>query len=869
MTRAQLADEAAEIVRSEGRAVSDVIGDYCVLVMPHAASDTHKSLWDALADLEISDGLMLVGGFNGLGDTAVDQRFYSTLGAFDVPRQLLRNVMDDARAGIKFGDMAVFVPDMNTATRLRSAFRQAGLPVAGQDPHGLSSMSAGKFVLHFVEMILKGMRRDALMDWLTSNTVVSPSSGTQVASTRWDYIAKRARVTTFAADSDWQRRIELYRRSVAYQVSRLARDHDADDDEGRTASLNSLKTELSMVDGLTEFVNALLIEIAQSDRLKSWADHVAWLDGVAKRYLGVSGSRSDQLPGTEQVRGVLDSISELDTIVGDGVAPKIPFARFAETVRSGINSVSGRRRGLGRGILVSQIDAGIGAAYESVHVMELSEMAYQTGGTDHPMLRDRDRAFLNDGSGTLPTIKSRQEAARTLFELAASSSRRCRFYWNRSHVGDTSDSFPSPLYLDRLSDAVGRSVSAEDAMAGEVPEIEVERPMHEVLSMSDLAWEPYGARLIRLNESRDRPEEFSGRSGFQPFSEAYDSYSMRASSAFTGYDGAVGELEEYRSSVTTSASRYETYARCPYSYFLGEVIGVDGQPDVDDEFRLSPIERGQLVHEILDSFVKGREFDPSDDRLFERLCVEAFREFELRSFAPPLRLWELEKRNIVRRLKRWRQFEPEILDAMVGRSEVETQFGYGGGDPVVMPVLLRDGGEVEVAFRGRIDRIAFESDGDAMVVVDYKTGSSAGYQGLNRDAVDHGTRLQLPIYMLAASRMFPEVIPDLVSGFFWFVFESDRGFMLAPKSRMAWRDVEPRLREVVRTITQGIGNGEFPVRPGKMQYQLDNWENCRVCPFDAACDSGREAVWLRKRSSVPLEYVAMVEPDEVGEFGGL
>ena len=88
--------------------------------------------------------------------------------------------------------------------------------------------------------------------------------------------------------------------------------------------------------------------------------------------------------------------------------------------------------------------------------------------------------------------------------------------------------------------------------------------------------------------------------------------------------------------------------------------------------------------------------------------------------------------------------------------------------------------------------------------------------------------------------------------------------MLAPKSRLEWSQVEPRLHEVVRTITQGIRNGEFPVRPGKRQYQLDNWENCRHCAFDAACDSSREAGWIRKRESMPLEYVAMVEPDEVG-----
>ena len=866
-TRAQFADVAAQVVRSGSRDVSDVIGGHCILVMPHSQSDTHIALWDALAELDISDSLMLVGDSVRSGESVRDWRFYSSLGASDSPRQLLRNVMSDARSGVRFGDMAVFVPDLGTSTRLRAAFRQAGVPVAGQDPRGLSSTLVGKFVLHFVESVLKGLRRDALMGWLTSSPVVSPRSGRQVASTRWDYIAKRARVTTFDGDSDWQRRVELYRRSVVYQIRRLERDQDADDDEGRLTSLNSLKTELSLTDELSGFVKSLLNDVAGTGHPKSWRVHVDWLQDVVQRYLVGSGGQAGEFAGMNRVKGVLDSISELDAISGDGGDSKIPFARFAEAVRSGINGVAGPRGGFGRGVLISEIDAGIGAAFESVHVMELSETAYQAGGTDHPMLRDRDRTFLNDGASTLPTIKSRQDAARKSFELAVSSSRRCRFYWNRSHIGDTSDSFPSPLYLERLSRAVGRTVTAEDALSGNVPEIEVERPLHEAVSRSDLVCEPYGARLVSLNEVKDRPGAFAVRDGFGTFSDALRSFSMRSSSGFTQFDGAVGALDAYLSGITTSASRFEAYARCPYSYFLGEVINVEGQPDVDDEFRLSPMERGQLVHEILDSFVKNRtpiEGDPSNDRLFKRLCEGAFSEFESRSFAPPLRLWELEKRNIVRQLQRWRRAESDVLDAWIGRSEVETQFGYGGGDPVVLPIVLRNGEQLDVAFRGRIDRIAFDSEDDALVVMDYKTGSSAGYQGLNKDAVDRGTRLQLPIYMLAARRMFQDVLPDLVSGFFWFVFESDRGSMLAPKSRLEWSQVEPRLHEVVRTITQGIRNGEFPVRPGKRQYQLDNWENCRHCAFDAACDSSREAGWIRKRESMPLEYVAMVEPDEVG-----
>jgi ATP-dependent helicase/DNAse subunit B len=54
--------------------------------------------------------------------------------------------------------------------------------------------------------------------------------------------------------------------------------------------------------------------------------------------------------------------------------------------------------------------------------------------------------------------------------------------------------------------------------------------------------------------------------------------------------------------MTLSASALETYARCPFRYFLNTVLGVMPQEDPELLLTLPPRGRGALVHEILHTF---------------------------------------------------------------------------------------------------------------------------------------------------------------------------------------------------------------------------------------------------------------------------
>lgn len=863
ITRAGLSKSAAAVVREDARLLREVVGARCILILPHSKFDTNIVLWSALSKVPSAVSLELKAGVDTSTAKGGGTSFYSTTGSVESPRQLLRNVLADARDGVRFGDMAVFVPHMGEASRLRDAFREAGVPVAGPDPVGLASTPVGRFVLHLVAAVEKGMSRERVMMWLTSSPVTFPDSGVRVPSTRWDYIARSARIVEFGEDSDWERRFGLYRKSLESRVDRYRADPDGVADLGASSGVAHWEKEIDWLDQLVSFASGLLEDVDIGLIAKSWSNHVEWIRGMLAKYLSSQdGAAAEELAGYSQMDSVLDTVADLDNLGTTETAAKVSFDRFGETVTSAVRGVGGGRHRLGRGVLIAEISAGIGASFERVHVMGLSETAYQLGGTDHPMLRDSDRGLLDPSSETLPTVRARQDAARLGFEIALGSSAVCRLYWNRSNLGDTSDLYPSPWYLERLSGKLGKSVNAESVMSGDIDEIVVEPRLADGLLSGVGAWEPYGARLARLVTPAGSFMGTSSQTDDGALVAASLAHKSRVSHKFTEFDGAVGRLDEVSHGISTSAGRLESYASCPYRYFLSEVLGVEALPDGDDEFVLSAMARGEIAHDILDGYVRRRvssDVTEGSD-LFRQVCDEVFGRFESRDFAPPDMLWDLEQRNLVRRLDRWRRNESEVLGVFTGPSEVEVRFGYGDGMDVSLPVRLKDGSEISLRIRGRIDRLAFDEAGGALAVIDYKTGRGRGYSEVDKDPVDRGTRLQIPLYMGAVRALYPEVAADLLSGFYWFVFESDVKRRLAPREKIEWSRLAGRLSEVLSTILHGIREGDFPANPGGPGFQSSVGENCAYCPYDAACDSGRVQTWQLKRNSVSQSYVSMVEP---------
>jgi RecB family exonuclease len=284
--------------------------------------------------------------------------------------------------------------------------------------------------------------------------------------------------------------------------------------------------------------------------------------------------------------------------------------------------------------------------------------------------------------------------------------------------------------------------------------------------------------------------------------------------------------------------------------------------DPEDALVISPLDRGLLVHKILELFMKqvpkrAQPEDPwsTDERA---LLLETARqqcdEVESAGIVGRPVLWKTERAKIFRDLERFLDADTELRQHFrVVPHETEFAFGLPGSDVPAIEYSL-DPDDVVIRFRGKIDRIDRGPEGQ-LLVLDYKTGSTWGYGDLDRDPVKRGELLQLPVYALAARQRYLE---HAIDAYYWFVSEKG-GFR-----RIGYR-VSPaeftRFGEALRTIRDGVMAGKFPARPGP--FGKGGYENCRFCPYMPVCPKDKGRAWQRLRTTPDLEeYVRLAEPQE-------
>ena len=204
---------------------------------------------------------------------------------------------------------------------------------------------------------------------------------------------------------------------------------------------------------------------------------------------------------------------------------------------------------------------------------------------------------------------------------------------------------------------------------------------------------------------------------------------LRADNARSGdllseWDGLVGPESPRLEKVGTaespiSPSALETLANCPYRYFVSRVLGISA-PAEDDDGEFSNMDRGLLVHKILERFVEAG--GATEEELLA-IADEEFEKTEARGATGYHLLWEIEKDNIREGLRKFLVAEGGWLGSAPESSDAEVDFGGDTGAGYV-PIELEDLGEIH--FRGKIDRV--DVFGDEMRVRDFKTGKPDYYR---------------------------------------------------------------------------------------------------------------------------------------------
>ena len=205
----------------------------------------------------------------------------------------------------------------------------------------------------------------------------------------------------------------------------------------------------------------------------------------------------------------------------------------------------------------------------------------------------------------------------------------------------------------------------------------------------------------------------------------------------------------YGDSIHSSVSRLESYARCPFSYYLKYGLNANTR----DVYKLENPDIGTFLHEVIEKYSKyimdnnisWREIEREEsDKIVELIVNETLNGFKhnLLNSSMRMRQLALKLKRLVKRMIWIITLQIRSGDFDVFGNEIE--FGENKKYPPII-IKLKDG--TELILNGKIDRVdtAKTSDGNYVRIIDYKSSQKT----VSLSNVYYGLQLQLLTYLEA------------------------------------------------------------------------------------------------------------------------
>ena len=763
-------------------------------------------------------------------------------------RAVTRRVLQLATDGVAFDRMAILFPPVEPYARsLHAHLTAAGIPHNGPAVSTLADSVAGRMLDRLVHLVSSEFARPELVALFASTPIHTPD-GRAVPIDRWDRISRRAGVVD---GNDWETRVTAH----AQDLEDRARDRiEAGVDDGV-----KLAREAAAARELAAFVADLRARLEGLERATGWANRVERVRDALRESLGgddaIAAWDDAEQSAFVAVLDVLERTAALDAI-----EPDPTFVTFAAAITSELRAPLGRIGRYGHGVACGSIVTGVGLDLDAVVVVGLAEGIFPSVRREDALLAETDRALAVDGE-----LRSRDRAVADLRRaylaaLAAGVSHRVLSF-ARGDLRTTRDRLPSRYLLDTASQLRGQRVFASDFDAlGPADGVDVVASFSAGLNRIAAAATVGEHDLGALAEYADAGGDVAAHplTSAPAIAAGIEARRARASVNLTRWDGNVSEVATKVASPATgeivSATRLETWSECPFRYFLAQVLRIPVEDEPERLLELSPLDRGTLVHAVLERFVGEELAKPEAERVpagvpwpiepsvarLHALVAELGADAEARGLTGKAVLWGLHREEIESEVVQFLLADNEyrIDDGAVPES-VEFPFGFENARPVE---ITTPNGSV-VRFRGRADRIDRRPDG-TRVVLDYKTGRHPKAPvGMENDPVWAGGRLQLPLYAEAARQGLDA---EAVEAAYWYI--SERGGF--GRDEIVLDDATAaRFREVVGQIVDGIDRGIFPAAPGEPSWFHGTDENCAYCDFNALCPAERGAQYDAKASA--------------------
>jgi hypothetical protein len=784
--------------------------------------------------------------------------------------EIARRLLDEARAGTPFDEMAVLLraPDVYVSL-LEAALQRAGIPAwfargaSRPDP-------SGRAFLALLDCALEGLSARRFAEYLSLGQVpplddvggpplqrtlwtapedetfgaaverasaASPESlpvdtpapdaddhpvveGTLRAPWKWEQLLVESAV--IGGHDRWRRRLAGL---AAEYRARLVRLREDEPDSPRAAAI---ERDLQNLDHLRRFAVPVIERLASLPGQGTWGEWNAALETLAPIVL--------RRP--ERVLTVLAALRPLE-VIGPVTLGEVRDVLAAELTTLAETPPATR---YGR-VFVGTIEQARGRSFEVVFLPGLAERIFPQKPREDPLLLDALRRELGTA---LATQDDRGRRERLLLRLAVGAARRS-LHLSYSRIEQTEARPRVPSFY---------ALEVERALKGQVPEPQQMEREAAIAAGARLAWpapddpsraidevEHDLAMLRSLLESR----EARGRARYLLELNDCLARSLRTRWArwhrrFAPADGVVRVTDGLRDTLGAarlgarpySPSALQKFAACPYQFFLSAICRLEPRSEAASIIELDPATRGHLFHRVQADVMRalaaehrlplGAEaLEPARTTLDHTLdrVAEQYRE----ELVPAIRrVWQDEVESMRADLHMWlaqsaathAEWEPVAFELAYGLPR------HPDNDPrsVESEVRLPEG----YRLRGIVDLVERKRGGSDLRVTDYKTGGN--YYGRRSLVVGGGEMLQPVLYGLAVEHLLATRVVEAR------LFYCTRAGGFSERLVSLSAEVRARGPEVLAVIDRAIAAGFLPAAP--------RVRACGICDFRDVCGPHEE-----------------------------
>ncbi|MBI2560462.1 MAG: exodeoxyribonuclease V subunit gamma [Planctomycetes bacterium] len=217
--------------------------------------------------------------------------------------------------------------------------------------------------------------------------------------------------------------------------------------------------------------------------------------------------------------------------------------------------------------------------------------------------------------------------------------------------------------------------------------------------------------------------------------------------AFIDSNTIIDKLKE--ANTCYSATQLKDYAQCPFLHFYKHILKIEKPPSLVED-GLDSIRQGVIIHKTLERYLKSK-LERSEEIDILEIFEEVF-DKEMKGIRIGFKELKL-KGELEATIKAFIESEEGFIKLYkLSPLHLEARFGYGAQ----IPLIINDEEIGAIRLQGKIDRIDVAKVEGTLVgiVLDYKYSKN----GFNEEEFTQGLDLQLPIYLLAARRLF-NIVP--------------------------------------------------------------------------------------------------------------